>query len=531
MKNKVFQKITALAVLSIALCLSAEAAKPAGENKKLVFGGNSDLPPYSFIENNAPAGYTVDLVKILAATINRNIEIRLMPAEECLDKLRNGKISGIIGLPVKPKHNGYLAYSEPVAKLEFGIFVDYSNTYVNSMKSLEGTLVAVNKDSPLKERFMQDNRIQLILTDTVYEGLKKLENREVTAFICESNVASYYIQKYGFRGIKLVAPPVDKAYDYSLAISHKNHELLSVVNKGIGTLRANGTIGKLKRKWFSLRLAGPFPWKMVVLMTSGITLLMLILAGILWVISLNATVKAKTRQIQLMSQKMVEKDKLAVLGKLAGQIAHELRTPLSIINNSVYLLRKEGSENRDLFEKRLRVLENKIKLSSNILESILSYSRVKAHVARTVSIKECVDEVLKDVETPEGIKATVKYDKEDELMVFMDFHQLYSVIRNLVLNAYQAMGETGSLDIHAFPSPDGSVVNIRLCDAGPGIAQSAQNKIFNLFYSTKITGTGLGLPISKSIIEANDGRLYLEDTGKEGSCFVIQLPSSRPLKK
>ena len=81
----------------------------------------------------------------------------------------------------------------------------------------------------------------------------------------------------------------------------------------------------------------------------------------------------------------------------------------------------------------------------------------------------------------------------------------------------QAMGKEGKLVIEAFPSDDNMKVNVHICDSGPGIMESARNKVFNLFYSTKITGTGLGLPISKSIIEANEGELYLEETGEEGS--------------
>ncbi|MFC1480502.1 sensor histidine kinase, partial [Candidatus Omnitrophota bacterium] len=303
------------------------------------------------------------------------------------------------------------------------------------------------------------------------------------------------------------------------------------INYGVTVLEENGTLKKLKRKWLGIQLVEPFPWKMVSIVIGGITGILLLLMGLLWAASLEATVKVKTRQIQLMGQKTVEKDKLAVLGKLAGQIAHELRTPLSIINNSVFLLRKEGSENRELFEKRLCVLEEKIKLSSNILESILSYSRVKAEMATTVSVKEVIEEALKDIGVSQDIEKVVSFEQEELLQVFMDFHQLYSVFRNLALNSIQAMGKEGKLTIKAFPSADTTTVNIRICDTGGGIMEGAQNKIFNLFYSTKITGTGLGLPISKSIIEANDGQLYLEETNKEGTCFIIELPSVKTLVK
>jgi len=184
-----------------------------------------------------------------------------------------------------------------------------------------------------------------------------------------------------------------------------------------------------------------------------------------------------------------------------------------------------------LFEKRLHVLDEKIKLSSNILESILSYSRVKAEAATIIPVKECIEEVLRDMGIPEGVEKIVTIEKAEFLAVYMDFHQLYSTIRNLILNAVQAMGETGKLTIKAFPSDNNMTVNIRVCDTGPGIMESARTKIFNLFYSTKLTGTGLGLPISKSIIEANNGQLDLDQSNDKGSCFIIKLPSSRSSNK
>jgi len=259
--------------------------------------------------------------------------------------------------------------------------------------------------------------------------------------------------------------------------------------------------------------------------------IMFLMMGLLWTISLNIRVKLKTRHIQLLSEQMMTKDKLAVLGKLAGQIAHELRTPLSIISNSVFLLRHEGVRDQKLFKKRLQILEDKIKLTSNILESILSYSRVKADIATTISIKECVEEVLKDMAIPEDIAVKVSFKDEDFLSVFMDFHQLYSVLRNLILNAVDVMNINGTLTVESFCTKDNSIVNVRVSDTGSGITETAKDQIFNLFYSSKITGTGLGLPIAQSIIETNNGKLYLAKTGKHGSCFALELNSAKKIKR
>lgn len=510
--------------------VSTLAENSANDGNRLIFAGSNDYAPYSFYSDKGEAtGFSVDLIKILSAATNKDITIRLMPWEECLSAIKSGKVQGLVGISVSKEWDKYMDFSEPVAEMEFAIFVESGNTYVNSLKSLEGTVVAVTKGSVITDTLRKDYRMTLVETDTVEEAIAKLSNREVLGIVGEKNVTSYYIQKDNIEDIKIVGPPI-QILPYSIAVQHGNAELLSAMNTGISVLKENETLSKLQRKWLGLRLIEPFPWKMFFIATTGVATAALFLAVFLWVVSLNATVKSKTQQIQIMSQKMIEKDKLAVLGKLAGQIAHELRTPLSIINNSVFLLRKEGSADRDIFEKRLHILEEKIKLSSNILESILSYSRVKAEVACMISVKDCIEEVLKDLQAPNTIEKNITWKSDQPLSVFMDFHQLYSVLRNLALNAIQAMGETGKLTIEVSSADDGSTVCIRISDTGGGIADAARNKIFSLFYSTKITGTGLGLPISKSIIEANGGSLVLDETSETGSTFTVKLPSARSAK-
>ena len=495
--------------------------------KQLVFAGSHKFAPYSFSSGGRPSGYSVDLMKILSATINRDIAIKLTSWENCISALKRGEVDGIIGIPVNEEYKEYLDYSTPVAEIDFAIFVDAGNTYINSMESLEGTVVGVYEGCLITSFLEKDKRIQLLKTESSLEALIRLKNREISAVVAAKNVGLYYIQKKKIEGLKIVGDPVGPTYEYAIAIRKGETRLLKNINRGITILEENSTLYKLKRKWFGIRLGEPFPWRMVFLLTGGITGIMLILVGILWAISLNATVKIKTQQIQLMNQKIVEKDKLAVLGQLAGQIAHELRTPLGIINSSIYLLRKEGSENKELFEKRLHILEEKSQLSSDILESILSYSRVKAEVATTVSVKKCLNKAIKDIHIHKGIRQNISVEKQEQFLVFIDFHQLYSVLRNLVLNAVQAMETKGTLTIDISSSTDKSTVNVRVCNTGPGIEESVKDKIFNLFYSSKITGTGLGLPISKSIIETNGGELYLEETSKERTSFMIKLPLAK----
>lgn len=523
---KIVVILTFISIAFLASMLSAET----GTDEVLIFAGSSKMPPYSFTSGGSPRGYSVDLAKVLSAAINRNIHIRLMPRKEYIQQAENGIIDGLIGEAVNESLKRHFDFSREVAKMDCSIFVLQSNNYVTSLKSLEGTVVAISRNSPCLARMEENSKIKTLVTETAHEALEKLKDGEATAVVADKNTAYYYMQKHEIKGLKIVGPTIYLT-PYAIAVRKDSSSLLKDINHGIKILEKNGTISKLKRKWFGLKLTEPFPWKKVSMIIGAITGILILLMTGLWVTSLSVAVKSKTHQIQMMSQKMLEKDKLAVLGKLAGQISHELRTPLSIINNAVFLMRKEGTTDKALYEKRLNTLEDKVKLSSNILESILSYSHVKAEIATTVSVKQCFLDVIKDMEIPEEIEKNIIFKNEDFLKVFMDFHQLYSVFRNLVLNATQAMGDKGTLSVTIFLSENKKNVLVRVCDTGSGIKGMNPNQIFNLFSTTKITGTGLGLPISKSIVESNGGHLYLEKTDEKGTCFRMELPISRMKNK
>jgi len=532
-KNNPKLKILLLkALLTSALAFSFLTPANAAEETVLVFAGEDNSPPYSFMKGSSPSGFAVDLSRVISAIIKKNITFYLAPSKEFIPDITKSRIDGILGMPVINELQKHFSYSIPIMQLECGIFVLRTNEFVHDISSLEGTMVAIPEGSVYLVPISDDNKkIKFLETKNVKEAFGKLKNGEVTAVISEKNQAIYHLRGKDTGDVKIVGLPVGPAYDYSLAVKRGENKLLNDINRALKILEKNGSLDNLKRKWFGVSLVSPFPWKKVSVVIGVITGIMMFLMTGLWVTSLNAAIRIKTDHIQMLSKQMQEKDKLAVLGKLAGQIAHELRTPLSIISNSAFLLRREGFQDKEAFERRLSMLEDKVRLTSNILESILSYSRVKAEVASTISVKECLREVMKDMEIPPSIKTDIRIDNAEHLQVFMDFHQLYSVFRNLVTNALQAMKSGGTLSVHAYFIEEDGFVVVKVSDTGTGLAGITSGHIFDLFSSTKITGTGLGLPISKSITETNGGTLYLENSSSEGSTFAVKLPTAAALKK
>lgn len=497
----------------------------SGENR-LTFGGDEDFPPYSFMEGDTPSGFAVDLAKVLADAMDRDIDIKLMPQDELMRELENDRIDGLIGTPVTEEMKRSADFSLKITALDYAIFVPAEDDYIKDTRSLEGRIVAVPRGGICPGDVKKNLKIDIIEAASVPEALEMVKTGVADVAICEKHAAFHFIRKNDIQGLKIVGSPVVDLFEYALAVKKGREPLLQEIDKVLAGLGEDGTIHTLKRKWFGITIDPTFPWKKVSMIIGAISgVLILLLAG-LWVTSLNAAVEIKTHEIRMISRKMQEKDKLAVIGKLAGQIAHELKNPLSIINGSVFLLRRDGSKDPVIFEKRLSTLENKVRLIENILDSILSASSIKTGTAATISVRKCFDEVISDIEVPAGINIRASVTNEDRLHVFMDFHQLYSIFRNLIQNSIQAMGEKGTITAEFSSPAEKRKVTVRISDNGPGLKNISSEHIFDLFSSTRESGSGLGLPISKSIAETNGGTLYLESTGHNGTSFVMELPCS-----
>ena len=267
------------------------------------------LPPYSYYnKDNLPTGFAIDLMRDLSSTVysfsSKNIQINLMPWEECLTAVKDGTVDGLISIPLHKKHLSFVNYTQPISTVEFAIFVNSDNTYVHSLNSLEGTIVGVQKECPVLFELAKNEKIQVIETENLFNALEKLKNREVTAVIADKNIALYYISKLiKYMGLKYVGTAIGPVYSITLAVKKTNTKLLKDLNLGIETLKESGVLPRLQRKWFGLQIFEPFPWKNVIvtfgIIIASITFFMILL----WIISLNATVKAKTRQIQIMSEK------------------------------------------------------------------------------------------------------------------------------------------------------------------------------------------------------------------------------------
>ena len=225
------------------------------------------------------------------------------------------------------------------------------------------------------------------------------------------------------------------------------------------------------------------------------------------------------RALHEAQEELVRKEKLAMLGQLAGGVGHELRNPLGVIKNSVYYLNMILPKDEKI-QKHLGILDREVATSDRIVTELLDFARVKAPVREAASLVAIVRAALDRLPLPETVEVRLELN-ESIPCVLADTHQVGQVVLNFLQNAVQAMPDGGRLTVSAGQDRDHVFVTVE--DTGVGIPPENLPKIFQPLFTTKAKGIGLGLALARDLAEANAGRISVESTVGQGSRFMIHF--------
>ena len=221
-----------------------------------------------------------------------------------------------------------------------------------------------------------------------------------------------------------------------------------------------------------------------------------------------------------MQEKLASSERLADMGRMAGVIAHEFRNQLGVIANAAYFLKMKVETADEKVLRHLNIIEEQVAQTEVIISNILNFSRTGSPRLEKADLGAILSRSLEKVHAPEGIEVIVNQDKLPLLDI--DPVQIESVLVNIILNAFQAMGEKGSLVINV--SEMGNYVNMVIKDSGKGIKDEDKKRLFEPFFSTKARGTGLGLAAAKIIIERHGGSISIDSKPEQGASVAINLP-------
>lgn len=246
--------------------------------------------------------------------------------------------------------------------------------------------------------------------------------------------------------------------------------------------------------------------------------------------SLEEKVRERTRELELRQAELVQSEKLAGLGMLAGGVAHELNNPLGGILALVQLLRRDdtGPESKE-WREDLEQIEDAAKRCKRIVRDLLEFARTSSGEDREeVQIEDLFDKALNLVRLQSKRKASaVQVDRNFEEgipAVQVNPNRIQQVLLNLLSNALHAVPAEGGHIVLETKTRDGFLV-ASVADDGPGIPDDIRDRIFDPFFTTKPPGqgTGLGLSVSYGIIQEHGGRIEL-DSSDSGTTFRVLLP-------
>jgi two-component system sporulation sensor kinase C len=242
---------------------------------------------------------------------------------------------------------------------------------------------------------------------------------------------------------------------------------------------------------------------------------------------LEQLVQERSLKLRHLEQRQLQMEKLAALGQLAAGVAHEINNPLAGIRNAFELIKSSLPAENEHYE-LLDLIDREFDRISNIIHQMYQLYRRGPHEPTSFPLERAVGEVvtlLESVARKEGV--TLAYEPADfPGTVRLPEGEVKQILYNVIRNAIQASPLNGTVDIHVELESDS--VQIAIADQGPGVPEGIRERIFEPFFSTKQSrgqaGMGLGLSVTRSLLDAMGGRIELETEVGQGSTFLLTFP-------
>ncbi|SRR5579875_1341611 len=224
------------------------------------------------------------------------------------------------------------------------------------------------------------------------------------------------------------------------------------------------------------------------------------------------------KQVDEKTQDLIKNAKFTVIGELAARLAHDLRNPLSIVKNTMDIMRVKPTMKVEERLQHFTRFDRAVQRMAHQIDDVLNFVKRSELTLHATSVLATLDSAIVGVMIPQGV--TISKPSVD-VQINCDSRKLEAVFSNLIINAIQAMEENGEIIIRI--TDLGPSIQLEFEDSGPGIPPEVLPKIFDPLFTTKQTGTGLGLSICKSIVEQHGGTITARS---HPTVFVMRLPKN-----
>jgi signal transduction histidine kinase len=230
--------------------------------------------------------------------------------------------------------------------------------------------------------------------------------------------------------------------------------------------------------------------------------------------------------VQEQSQKIVQSETLATIGKTAGMVGHDIRNPLQAIVSELYLAKTEVEELSDDASKKnlkenIASIEEQIFYINKIVSDLQDIARKTTPQMIEINVEKTIREILTSMPLNPNIESSFHLEKDFPKLV-LDESYLRRILTNLISNAMQAMPDGGKLTVSATCQENNGLIGVE--DTGDGMSEEVKDKIFTPLFTTKAKGQGFGLPVVKKLTEAMGGTVSFEGEKGKGVKFTLKFP-------
>jgi signal transduction histidine kinase len=258
--------------------------------------------------------------------------------------------------------------------------------------------------------------------------------------------------------------------------------------------------------------------------------LLLLLIGVCY--ALRVLVDRERSRAGEAAEFALRQEQMRTAGRLAAEIAHQIKNPLGIINNAAYAAQRalEGLPERP-GQRQLQIIRDEVERSDRIITELIGFAQLaEGQIERLDVVQELENSIDRVFPPGSGFGTRIERDYAPPLPVLMFTRRgLGEIFDNLLKNARDVLGGQGVVRVAAHYAPDFGV-EVTVADNGPGIPPENRERVFEAYFSTKEGGTGLGLAIVKQNVEVFGGRVSLESEVGTGTCFRLFFPGRTTLK-
>ena len=234
----------------------------------------------------------------------------------------------------------------------------------------------------------------------------------------------------------------------------------------------------------------------------------------------NSRTQRSLREDAAELEEILRQERLAALNDMTAVVAHDLRTPLATIMTSHYLLRDQlGTDLDGEALTCLELAEQESARALELVERLRDYRKVKRLSLSQVSLRALIDRSVEAAPPPQAVSLSIDCG---DILVRVDPGQMVQVLTNLLVNAYESMGDAGTVEVLGAAAAD--TVMLSVGDSGRGFDDAVIGRAFDPFFSTKSSGTGLGLAIVRRLVEMHGGHATVENRPGSGALVTVLLP-------